>query len=78
MDGLKSRGQVVVMAATNRPDDLDEALRRPGRFDREIRINPPSEEGRKEILKIHTRNSRWIIGRNLKIYSNRTIGFNWC
>ncbi len=76
MDGLKSRGQVVVMAATNRPDDLDEALRRPGRFDREIRINPPSEEGRKEILKIHTRNmpldNREEI---LKIYSNRTIGF---
>lgn len=56
MDGLKSRGQVVVMAATNRPDDLDEALRRPGRFDRELKINPPSEQGRKEILQIHTRN----------------------
>lgn len=56
MDGLKSRGQVVVMAATNRPDDLDEALRRPGRFDRELRINPPTEEGRRKILDIHTRN----------------------
>jgi len=56
MDGLKSRGQVVVMAATNRPDDLDEALRRPGRFDREIKINPPTEDGRVEILKIHSRN----------------------
>jgi transitional endoplasmic reticulum ATPase len=56
MDGLKSRGQVVVMAATNRPDDLDEALRRPGRFDRELRINPPTEKGRKEILEIHARN----------------------
>jgi len=55
MDGLKSRGQVVVMAATNRPDDIDSALRRPGRFDRELKINPPSEEGRKEILQIHTR-----------------------
>jgi transitional endoplasmic reticulum ATPase len=55
MDGLKSRGQIVVMAATNRPDDIDEALRRPGRFDRELRINPPSEEGRYEILQIHTR-----------------------
>ncbi len=55
MDGLKSRGQVVVMAATNRPDDIDEALRRPGRFDREIHINPPDEEGRKEILRIHSR-----------------------
>ena len=56
MDGLKSRGQVVVMAATNRPEDIDEALRRPGRFDREIRINPPDENGRKEILQIHSRN----------------------
>ena len=56
MDGLKSRGQVVVMAATNRPEDLDEAIRRPGRFDRELRINPPTEDGRKEILQIHTRN----------------------
>ena len=56
MDGLKSRGQVVVMAATNRPDDLDEALRRPGRFDRELRINPPNDSARREILQIHTRN----------------------
>ncbi len=55
MDGLKSRGQVVVMAATNRPEDIDQALRRPGRFDREIKINPPDELGRKEILQIHTR-----------------------
>ncbi len=55
MDGLKTRGQVVVMAATNRPDDIDEALRRPGRFDRELKINPPAEQGRKEILQIHTR-----------------------
>jgi transitional endoplasmic reticulum ATPase len=55
MDGLKSRGQVVVIAATNRDDALDPALRRPGRFDREIAINPPAQEGRKEILQIHTR-----------------------
>ena len=55
MDGLKNRGQVVVMAATNRPEDIDTALRRPGRFDRELRINPPDEVGRKEILRIHTR-----------------------
>ncbi|MBN2421957.1 CDC48 family AAA ATPase [Candidatus Woesearchaeota archaeon] len=55
MDGLKSRGQVVVIAATNRPDSLDPALRRPGRFDREISINVPNKEARKEILQIHTR-----------------------
>jgi transitional endoplasmic reticulum ATPase len=56
MDGLKSRGRVVVMAATNIPNSLDPALRRPGRFDREIEIGVPSVEGRKKILKIHTRN----------------------
>ncbi len=55
MDGMKSRGKVVVIAATNRPDSLDPALRRPGRFDREIEIGIPDEAGRKEILDIHTR-----------------------
>ncbi len=76
MDGLKSRGQVVVMAATNRPDDLDEAIRRPGRFDRELRINPPREEGRKEILKIHTRGMP--LDRREKIleeFSQKTLGY---
>ncbi|MEM5814680.1 MAG: CDC48 family AAA ATPase [Candidatus Aenigmatarchaeota archaeon] len=56
MDGLKSRGKVVVIAATNRPNALDPALRRPGRFDREIEIPVPDKKGRKEILQIHTRN----------------------
>ncbi len=56
MDGLKSRGKVIVIAATNRPNSLDPALRRPGRFDREIEIGVPSKEGRLNILKIHTRN----------------------
>lgn len=76
MDGLNSRGQVVVMAATNRPDDLDEALRRPGRFDRELRINPPSEIGRKKILEIHTRNMP-IENREeiLSEFSNKTMGY---
>ncbi len=55
MDGVSARGNVVVIAATNRPDVLDEALRRPGRFDREICINPPNPEGRREILDVHTR-----------------------
>ena len=55
MDGLKSRGKVVVIAATNVPNILDPALRRPGRFDREIEIGVPSKEGRLNILKIHTR-----------------------
>ena len=56
MDGLKSRGKVVVIAATNIPNALDQALRRPGRFDREIDIGVPSKEGRLKILRIHTRN----------------------
>jgi transitional endoplasmic reticulum ATPase len=55
MDGLKSRGQVVVIGATNRPDALDQALRRPGRFDREIEIGVPDKIERKEVLQIHTR-----------------------
>src|SRR3989338_4535603 len=55
MDGLKSRGQVVIIGATNRPNSLDPALRRPGRFDREIEIGVPDKKGRKEILQIHTR-----------------------
>ena len=55
MDGLKSRGKVVVIAASNLPNQLDIALRRPGRFDREIEIGPPNKDGRLNVLKIHTR-----------------------
>jgi transitional endoplasmic reticulum ATPase len=55
MDGLESRGQVIVVAATNIPDAVDPALRRPGRFDREISVRVPDREGRLEILQIHTR-----------------------
>ena len=55
MDGLEARANLVVIAATNRPDAIDEALRRPGRFDREIVIGVPDENGRREILGIHTR-----------------------
>jgi len=55
MDGLKGRGKVIVIGATNIPDVIDPALRRPGRFDREIRIDVPDRNGRKEILQIHTR-----------------------
>ncbi|MDP4012647.1 MAG: CDC48 family AAA ATPase [Candidatus Nanoarchaeia archaeon] len=56
MDGLKSRGRVVVIGATNRPNSIDPALRRPGRFDREVTIGVPNKKGRLGILKIHTRN----------------------
>ncbi|WP_148883549.1 CDC48 family AAA ATPase [Thermococcus aciditolerans] len=55
MDGLKSRGKVIVIGATNRPDAIDPALRRPGRFDRELEVGVPDKAGRKEILQIHTR-----------------------
>jgi transitional endoplasmic reticulum ATPase len=58
MDGMGQRGQVIVVAATNRPDAIDPALRRPGRFDREIEIGVPSRGARKMILQIHTR--RWM------------------
>ena len=55
MDGLKGRGHIIVIGATNRPDAIDEALRRPGRFDREIEIGIPDRKGRFEIIQIHTR-----------------------
>ena len=56
MDGLEARGKVIVISATNRPNAIDPALRRPGRFDREIEIKVPDKKGRQEILQIHTRN----------------------
>ncbi len=56
MDGLEARGKVIVISATNRPNAIDPALRRPGRFDREIEIKVPDKKGRKDILAIHTRN----------------------
>lgn len=55
MDGLNARGQIVVIAATNLPNNIDPALRRPGRFDREIEISPPDARGRLQILRVHTR-----------------------
>jgi transitional endoplasmic reticulum ATPase len=75
MDGMKSRGKVVVIAATNRPDSIDPALRRPGRFDREIEIGIPDEDGRLEILQIHTRGMPLDDKVNLKQFSKVTHGF---
>ena len=75
MDGLKSRGKVVVIAATNVPNILDPALRRPGRFDREIEIGVPGKEGRLNILKIHTRNMPLAKNVNLKDLAEITHGF---
>ncbi len=75
MDGLQSRGKVVVIAATNVPNLLDPALRRPGRFDREIEIGVPDKKGRLDILKIHTRNMPLAKNVNLKELANITYGF---
>ena len=75
MDGMKSRGKVVVIAATNRPDSIDPALRRPGRFDREIEIGIPDDEGRLEILSIHTRGMPIDEKVDLQKISKTTHGF---
>jgi len=75
MDGLNKRGKVVVIAATNRPDAIDPALRRGGRFDREIQIGVPSKEGRLSILKIHTRNMPLDKTVNLEKYAQLSHGF---
>ena len=75
MDGLNSRGQVVVIGATNRPDSLDGALRRPGRFDREIEIGVPDKEERKEIMEIHTRGMPLAEDVDLNDLADTTHGF---
>ncbi len=75
MDGLHSRGKVIVIGATNRPNSLDPALRRPGRFDREIEIKVPNEKGRREVFQIHTRNMPLDKKISLKEYSQITHGF---
>ena len=75
MDGLNTRGKVIVMAATNIPNAIDPALRRPGRFDRELEINPPDAKGRLKIIQIHTRNMPLHKSVDLKRIANLTHGF---
>jgi transitional endoplasmic reticulum ATPase len=75
MDGLKPRGRVVVIGATNRPNAIDPALRRPGRFDREIEIGVPNKQGRLEILQIHTRGMPLAEDVDLEKIANVTHGF---
>ena len=75
MDGAKGRGQVVVIGATNRPNALDPALRRAGRFDREIDIGVPDEVGRMEILRIHTKNMKMSDDVDLASVAKNTHGF---
>jgi len=75
MDGIQERGKVIVIGATNRPDDIDPALRRPGRFDREIEIRPPDEKGRFEILQVHTRNMPLAEDVDLREIAKMTKGY---
>ena len=75
MDGLKSRAHVIVMAATNRPNSIDQALRRFGRFDREIDIGIPDPTGRLEILRIHTKNMKLAEDVNLESIAQQTHGY---
>jgi transitional endoplasmic reticulum ATPase len=75
MDGIKSRGKLVVIGATNRPNAIDPALRRPGRFDREIEIGIPDEQGRLEVLQIHTRGMPLTEDVDLAAIARVTHGF---
>mmetsp|Transcript_57639 Transcript_57639/g.86950 ORF Transcript_57639/g.86950 Transcript_57639/m.86950 type:complete len:795 (-) Transcript_57639:244-2628(-) len=75
MDGLKSRAHVIVMAATNRPNSIDAALRRFGRFDREVDIGVPDETGRMEVLRIHTKNMKLADDVDLEQVARETHGF---
>ncbi|MBP1928278.1 transitional endoplasmic reticulum ATPase [Methanolinea mesophila] len=75
MDGLKARGQVMVIAATNLPDAIDPALRRGGRFDREIEIGIPDKKGRMEIFQVHTRGVPLADDVNVEEYADNTHGF---
>jgi transitional endoplasmic reticulum ATPase len=75
MDGLKARGKVIVIGATNRPNSIDPALRRPGRFDREIELGIPDRDARKEIMQIHTRSMPLEKDVNLDEIANITHGY---
>jgi transitional endoplasmic reticulum ATPase len=75
MDGIKKRGHVVVLAATNRPNSIDGALRRFGRFDREIDIGVPDDIGRMEILEIHTKNMKLDEDVDLEYVASNSHGF---
>ena len=76
LDGFTPRGNVSIMAASNRPDILDEALLRPGRFDRIIRIPLPEEDARMKIMKIHTKGMSVVKGLNYKVLARDTEGFS--
>ena len=75
MDGFDSRKAIIIMAATNRPEVLDSALLRPGRFDRQVLVDKPDIKGREEVLRIHCRQVKLSTGVDLKIVAARTAGF---
>ena len=76
MDGFGENEGIIIIAATNRPDVLDPALLRPGRFDRQVQVNLPDKKGREEILAVHARNKIFSKGVNLSNIANRTVGFS--
>jgi cell division protease FtsH len=75
MDGFDSRKAVIIMGATNRPEVLDPALLRPGRFDRQVLVDKPDIKGREQVLRIHTRQVKVAPGVDLKVVAARTVGF---
>ena len=75
MDGFETNQTIIVLAATNRPEMLDKALLRPGRFDRQITINPPDVRGREEILKIHSKEKKFAENVSLKSIAEDTAGY---
>ncbi len=75
MDGFDENTNIIVLAATNRPDILDNALLRPGRFDRQIIINRPDILGREQILNVHAKNKPLAKDVDLKVLAKRTPGF---
>ena len=76
MDGIGENAGIVIIAATNRPDVLDPALLRPGRFDRQITVNLPDKKGRKEILEVHARNKKFAADVDLDALATRTPGYS--
>ncbi len=76
MDGFESESAVIVIAATNRPDVLDKALLRPGRFDRRVQIDLPDMEARTKILKVHVKNKKLAKDVDLKAIASKTVGFS--
>ena len=76
MDGFATHESIIVMAATNRPDILDPALLRPGRFDRQIVVGQPDVKAREEILKLHAKNKPFVAGIDFKVIAKNTAGFS--